>query len=103
MKKAKKAIYEDEEGTITSKDVFSRIHKVIGQCQGIERMLQDGKSCEMILLQVNAAKSALHGVGQLLLERHLALQIDEGLKKGLSADKIIKKTDLAVDYFCRMK
>ncbi|MBQ9693703.1 MAG: metal-sensing transcriptional repressor [Kiritimatiellae bacterium] len=88
---------------LNTPDVYARIHKVIGQCQGIERMLDDGKSCETILLQINAAKSALHRMGQLLLERHLAVQITEGAQKADSGEAVIKKVSLAVDYFCRMK
>ena len=84
-------------------DVNARIHKVIGQCQGVERMLKEGKSCESILLQVNAAKSALHRVGQLLLERHIATQISECARTRAAAEETAEKTATAIDYFCRMK
>ena len=89
--------------SLNTPDVFARIHKVIGQCQGVERMLKDEKSCEAVLLQINDAKSALHRIGQLLLERHIAAQINDSARSRNAADDATSKTSLAIDYFCRMK
>ena len=46
-----------------------RIKKIIGQLNAIDRMIDDETiSCENVLMQVNAAKSALHSVGKVILE-----------------------------------
>lgn len=84
-------------------DVYTRIHKVVGQCNGIERMIKEGAPCETLLLQINAAKSALHRIGQVLLERTIAKQIHEGMRTKSAANEAVEKTSVAIDYFCRMK
>ena len=38
------------------------------QVQAIDRMVDEDVPCEDIITQVNAAKSALHKVGQIILE-----------------------------------
>lgn len=82
--------------------LHSRIHKVIGQCNGIDRMIERDVPCEDILLQVSAAKSALHKVGQMILEGHLRHCVREGIENG-NADETIAKFAQAIEYFCRMK
>lgn len=79
-----------------------RIHKVIGQCNGIDRMIERDVPCEDILLQVSAAKSALHKVGQMILEGHLRHCVREGIENG-NADETIAKFAQSIEYFCRMK
>lgn len=79
-----------------------RIHKVIGQCNGIDRMIERNVPCEDILLQVSAAKSALHKVGQVILEGHLRHCVRNGIESG-NADETIAKFAQAIEYFCRMK
>lgn len=39
--------------------ILSRLHRIIWQLQGIERMLEQKDSCEKVTIQFQAAKSAL--------------------------------------------
>ena len=48
-----------------------RLKKIIGQVQAIDRMVDEDVPCEDVLAQINAAKSALHKVGQVVLEGHI--------------------------------
>lgn len=52
------------------KAVLNRLKTVKGHISGIERMLEEGKSCDDVLLQVLAVKSSLHKVGLLIMENH---------------------------------
>ena len=47
-----------------SENLHRRLKKIIGQVQAIDRMIDEDIPCEDILSQINAAKSALHKVGQ---------------------------------------
>lgn len=94
---------ELKETELNTADVRTRLHKVKGQCDGVERMIEEGKPCEEILMQVNAAKSALHRLGQVLLERTLEKELQECAHSKAAAKAASKKTALAIDYFCRMK
>ena len=49
-------------------NLHRRLKKIIGQVQAIDRMIDEDIPCEDILAQINAAKSALHKAGQVILE-----------------------------------
>ena len=44
-------------------DVRTRLRRVAGQVQGIERMLEEGRECRDIVTQLSAATSALEQAG----------------------------------------
>lgn len=54
-----------------SDNLHRRLKKIIGQVQAIDRMIDEDVPCEDILAQINAAKSALHGCGKVVLEGHI--------------------------------
>lgn len=47
-----------------AENLHRRLKKIIGQVQAIDRMVEEDIACEDMLSQINAAKSALHRVGQ---------------------------------------
>ena len=47
-----------------------RLKKVIGQLNGIQKMLDEDVPCEDILLQFNAVNGALHKISFMVLEGH---------------------------------
>jgi len=49
-------------------NLHRRLKKIIGQLNAIDRMVDEDVPCEDILMQINAAKGALHKVGQVVLE-----------------------------------
>lgn len=51
-----------------AENLHRRLKKIIGQIQAIDRMVDEDIPCEDVLAQINAAKSALHRVGQVVLE-----------------------------------
>jgi len=44
-------------------DVRTRLRRVAGQVQGIERMLEEGRECRDIVTQLSAANKALEQAG----------------------------------------
>ena len=52
-------------------DVLSRMRRIEGQIRGIQRMVEGGKECEDILVQVKAAKSALQAATKQILKRYM--------------------------------
>lgn len=103
MAKKRPSKKAEREFDINTRDVHSRIHKIIGQCEGLERMIDDEKSVEDILPQVNAVKCALHRLGCVILARHIADQIKSSAKTSNAAETAYKNTDTAIEFFCRMK
>lgn len=85
-----------------SDNIHRRIKKIIGQIQAVDRMVDEDIPCEDILAQINAAKSALHKAGQVVLEDHIRHCVREGIENG-DADKTIKRFTKAVERFANMK
>ncbi|QJB55953.1 metal-sensitive transcriptional regulator [Pseudodesulfovibrio sp. zrk46] len=53
------------------KNVMSRMKRIEGQVRGIQRMIDEGKECEDILVQVRAVRSALQSANKLILKRYM--------------------------------
>ncbi|MFV0352897.1 MAG: metal-sensing transcriptional repressor [Oscillospiraceae bacterium] len=82
-------------------NLHRRLNKITGQLKAIDKMIEEDVPCEDILIQINAAKSALHKVGQVVLEGHLNHCVKEGIEHG-DADKTIDELAKAVEHFSRM-
>ena len=84
-----------------SENLHRRMKKVIGQLNAIDKMIDEDVPCEDILIQINAAKSALHKIGQVVLQGHLNHCVKEGIEHG-DAEKTINDFAKAVEHFSRM-
>ena len=84
-----------------SDNIHRRMKKIIGQLNAIDRMVDEDVPCEDVIMQINAAKSALHKVGQIVLEGHLHHCVKEGIEHG-DAAKTIEDFAKAIEYFSRM-
>ena len=82
-------------------NLHRRMKKIMGQLNAIDKMIDEDVSCEDILIQINAAKSALHKVGQVVLEGHLNHCVRDGIEHG-DADKTIAEFAKAIEHFSRM-
>ncbi|HWR21991.1 MAG TPA: metal-sensing transcriptional repressor [Feifaniaceae bacterium] len=82
-------------------NLHRRLRKIAGQINAIDKMVEDDVPCEEVLIQINAAKSALHKVGQTVLEGHLNHCVRDGIEHG-DADKTIADFAKAVEHFSRL-
>ena len=71
------------------------------QVQAIDRMVDEDVPCEDVLAQINAAKSALHRVGQVVLAGHIQHCVRDGIQNG-DADKTIESFTQAGERFAKM-
>ena len=85
-----------------SENFHKRIRKVVGQLQAVDRMVDEDKPCEDVLAQISAASSALHKIGQVVLEGHIRHCVRDGIQHG-DADKTIENFTTAVERFANMK
>lgn len=85
-----------------SDNLHRRLKKIIGQVQAIDRMIDEDIPCEDILSQINAAKSALHKVGQIVLEGHINHCVKDGIEHG-DVEQTIASFTKAVERFANMK
>lgn len=81
-----------------------RLKKIEGQIRGIINMVQETEkevSCNDILIQIGAVKSALHKVGKIILEGHLRHCVVDGIKAG-DEEETMKKLAVALEQFSRV-
>ena len=82
-------------------NLHKRLKRVEGQIKAIDRMIEQDVPCEDIIIQINAAKTALHKIGQVVLEGHLNHCVKDGIAHG-DAEKTIADFAKAVEYFSRL-
>ena len=67
----------------------------------IQKIIEEDIPCEDVLSQINAAKSALHKVGQVVLEGHINHCVRDGIEHG-DVEKTISDFTKAVERFANM-
>ena len=71
----------------------NRINRIIGQLNGIQKMLDENRYCGDILNQISAVESALQNVGYIVLSEHMNTCVIEEVKKG-NTDIVNEAVDL---------
>lgn len=62
------------------KRVLSRVHRVRGRFDALERALEEGTDCGPILQQIDAVRGAINGLMAGVLESHLREEFAQGSK-----------------------
>lgn len=81
-----KAIYLDPE---VEEELQNRLSRVEGHVRGIKRMLGEHASCEDLLIQLSAVRSALNQATARLLENHMETCVAECIRGG-QGDKALR-------------
>lgn len=76
----------------------NRLSRMVGQLNGIGKMLEENRYCGDILMQVAAVESALHNFGYQVLQNHLKTCVVEEIQKGN-----VQIMDEAFDLIERLK
>ncbi len=64
------------------KQLRNRINRIIGQMNGIQKMLDENRYCGDVLTQIAAAESALQGLGYMVLSEHMNTCMAEEIRLG---------------------
>lgn len=64
------------------KQLQNRLSRMIGQLNGISRMLDENRYCGDILTQIAAVESALQSFGYIVLQEHMETCVIEGVRAG---------------------
>ncbi len=84
-----------------AENLHRRLKKIVGQINAIDRMIDEDVPCEEILSQINAAKSALHKAGQVILEGHIKHCVLEGIQNG-DAEETLNRFTKTIERFANM-
>ena len=82
-----------------TKAVLNRMARLIGHLEAIKRMIEDGRDCAEILIQLSAVDSAIHGVSRIILKDHMEHCIIDAVENG---DKqAIENLQKAIEQFIK--
>ncbi|MCD7775517.1 MAG: metal-sensing transcriptional repressor [Clostridiales bacterium] len=64
------------------KQLQNRLNRMIGQMNGIKRMIDENRYCGDILTQISAVESALQSFGYIILQDHMETCVADKIKNG---------------------
>lgn len=82
-----------------TKAVLNRLSRAIGHMESIKRMVESGRDCSEVLIQLSAVKSAINNTGKIILQDHIEHCIVDAVEHG---DKdALKELEKAIDRFIK--
>lgn len=81
--------------------LLQRLNRIEGQIGGIRKMLEGDSPCDEIIIQLNAARSGLQRIGQIVLEDHLDHCVIEAIRAG-DREPQITSLKRAMNQFSKM-
>jgi CsoR family transcriptional regulator, copper-sensing transcriptional repressor len=84
----------------TKRQALARVRRIVGQVQGIQRMVEDEKYCGATLLQISAVQGALEQVSKILMARHIESCVADSLQAGNERERA-RKIDELIEVFSR--
>lgn len=85
-----------------SPDVTKRLSRIAGQVNGVREMVEGGRTCEDILMQMSSISSALTQAARIIMTEHLEHCVLEGIENG-DKETTIASLKKAVEQFAKMK
>ncbi|MCQ2492078.1 MAG: metal-sensing transcriptional repressor [Lachnospiraceae bacterium] len=82
-----------------TKAVINRLSRAIGHLESVKRMVEDGRDCSEVLIQLAAVKSALNNTGKVILKDHIEHCIVDAVQDGDM--EAINQLNKAIDQFMK--
>ena len=64
-----------------TKAVLNRMSRAIGHMNAVKKMIEDGRNCSDVLIQLSAIKSEITGVSKVILKDHIDHCIVDAVKE----------------------
>lgn len=81
------------------KAIINRLSRSIGHLESIKRMVENGKDCSEVLIQLAAVKAAVNNTGKVILKEHLEHCIVDAIEHGDMES--VEKLNKAIDIFIK--
>ena len=82
-----------------TKAVLNRLSRAIGHLESIKRMVEDGRDCSEVLIQLSAVKSAINNTGKVILQDHIEHCIVDAVESG--DHEALEELSRAIDRFIK--
>ena len=82
-----------------TRKVINRISRAVGHLESIKHMVEDGRDCSEVLIQLAAVRSAINNVGKIILKDHMEHCIVDAVEHG--DHEALNKLQDAIDKFLK--
>ena len=82
-----------------TKAVLNRLSRAIGHLESIKKMVENGRDCSEVLLQLSAVKAAINNTGKVILQDHIQHCLVDAIESGDM--KEIEELNKAIDRFIK--
>lgn len=82
-----------------TKAVLNRMARLIGHLESIKHMIEDGRDCSEVLVQLSAVDSAIKGVSRIILKDHLEHCIVDAVRD--NDQQALEQLNRAIDRFIK--
>lgn len=82
-----------------TKAVLNRMSRAIGHMEAVKKMVEDGRDCSEVLIQIAAVRSAINNIGKTILEDHINHCVLDAMETG--DEQVIKDLNEAIKKFVK--
>ena len=82
-----------------TKAVLNRLSRAIGHLESIRRMVDEGRDCSEVLIQLSAVKAAINNTGKVILQDHIEHCIVDAVESG--DHEALEELYKAIDRFMK--
>lgn len=80
-----------------TKAVINRLSRAIGHLESVKRMVEDGRDCSEVLIQLAAVRSALNNTAKVILKDHIEHCLVDAMEDGDT--EAIEQLNKAIEQF----
>lgn len=89
--------HEHKHSHTQTKAVLNRLSRAIGHLESVRKMVEDGRDCTEVLVQLAAVRSAINNTAKVILKDHVEHCLADAVEHGDM--EAIAKLDRAIEQF----
>ena len=82
-----------------TKAVRRRLSRAVGHLESMRRMVEDGRDCSEVLIQLSAVKAAINNTGKVILQDHIQHCLVDAVETGDM--EAVQELSKAIDSFIK--
>lgn len=75
----------------TKDNILKRLRRIEGQSRGVQKMIEEGRSCQEVMVQLAALKSAVVQAAMTILSNQMGSCIKQEISRGGDPDAALSK------------
>ena len=92
-------VHEHGDHHKNTKAVLNRMSRAIGHMEALRTLIEDGRDCSEVLIQIAAVRSAINNIGKIILEDHINHCVVDAVETGDT--QVLKDLEEAINKFIK--